>query len=94
MSDQSETPPTSTLSPEQAAEMQEQLAQYLAQQASEAAAARAEKLKPLTDLFSSDAWNELRGVVSTTSREMIDEPFFDTLRALDTITGLLPSLVR
>ena len=77
----------------EAAEMQERLDAYRASRAAAAAADRAAKLKPLTDLLGSEAWTELRSQLAAAETASQGEPFFDQVRALNVISGNLSNQV-
>ncbi len=89
MADTDNTPITD----EEAAQMRAQLQQYDAAQAAAVAADRAAKLKPLTDMLAADYWTDLRANIGSVAKAMVDESFYDQLRALDTISGNLASIV-
>lgn len=78
---------------DEATQVEQQLAAYRGQQAAERAAARALKLKPITDLLASEAWGEFRSAIVTADRDLRDEPFWVHLNALNTISATLPNLV-
>lgn len=88
--DNSETAP---MNDDQAAAMQAQVDAYKAAKAKQAADARSTKLKPLTDLLASDAWSTFRAQIGTATTAAIGESFYDSVRALDVISGNIAAQV-
>lgn len=66
---------------------------FYAQQAADAAAARALKIKPLTDLLGSDTWTAFRTAIAAAETAAQGEVFFDQVRALNLISGNLAGQV-
>lgn len=78
---------------DEAAAMQAQVDAYKAAKAKQAEDARATKLKPLTDLLGSEAWATFRAQIGAATTAAIGESFYDSVRALDVISGNIAGLI-
>jgi hypothetical protein len=82
------------MTPDDAAAMTATLAAYNNRRMAEDAAARTEHMKPLTDFLASPAYAEVRAAIGPLARQYVDEPFYDSLRALDQVMGSIGIVVR